>query len=73
MAFKEHRYCGSEVFILELAPDALLRPSRRMIYVHEKGALPLHLACYNADCPETIVKLLLERNPSAAEQEWEGF
>jgi hypothetical protein len=53
-------------YLLELAPEALERTSCFEIGV-EKGALPLHLACRNADCPEAIIKLLLQRYPSAAE------
>ena len=59
-------------YMLELAPDAVHQ-------VHEvqfgrnnyRGAYPLHYACFNADCPESVVQLLLERNPSAAKFYWE--
>lgn len=38
------------------------------------GSLPLHVACFNADCPVSVVRLLLERNPAAIESRWEeGF
>jgi hypothetical protein len=52
-------------YLLELAPEALERTS-----CFEVGALPLHLACRNADCPEAIIKLLLQKYLSAAEHKW---
>ena len=53
-----------------MAPDALDRPSSEDVYVHEKGARPLHLACINADCPDSIIKLLLESYPDVAKIKW---
>ena len=31
---------------------------------------PLHIACKNRECPESVIKFLLEKYPSAAGQSW---
>jgi hypothetical protein len=60
-------------YLIELAPDALNKVDDGKSYItyeFGKGALPLHLACINADCPTSIIHLLLEKNPSAINRVW---
>ena len=63
-------------YLLELAPDAVNKADDSDRYYHcsghprGNGAHPLHLACFNADCPESIIKLLLDKNPMIAKVEW---
>ena len=63
-------------YLLELVPDAVNKADGSDRYYHcsghprGSGAHPLHLACFNADCPESIIKLLLDKNPMIAKVEW---
>eukprot|EP00804_Cyclotella_cryptica_P005634 CCRYP_000013-RA/>CCRYP_000013-RA protein AED:0.20 eAED:0.20 QI:186/1/1/1/1/1/2/169/621 len=59
-------------FLLDLAPDAANKADAERFCMHPNGsgAYPLHLACFNADCPVSIVKLLVEKNPLALKQSW---
>ena len=61
-------------YLLELAPYAVYKVAEgtNMGAARREGALPLHLACFNADCPVSVIKLLLEKNPSAARYDWEN-
>ena len=61
-------------YLLELAPDAVNKVDDGAHYMgvahpyafpYGEGAYPLHLACFNADCPESVIKLLFEKNLSA--------
>lgn len=61
-------------YLLELMPDAVHKPNNPNGFSaarHGGGALPLHLACFNADCPTSVIRLLLEKNPSAIEEVWD--
>ncbi|KAL7482272.1 hypothetical protein ACHAW6_007949 [Cyclotella cf. meneghiniana] len=58
-------------FLIDLAPDAVNKADG--LYCHHpygSGAYPLHLACFNADCPVSVIKLLVEKNPLALRQTW---
>ena len=58
-------------YMLELAPNALHHVDGKFSYPGmNHGAYPLHYACLNADCPESVIQLLLEKNPSAAKFDW---
>ena len=62
-------------YLLELAPDAVNKEDCSDFFdcgAHPRGvgAYPLHLACFNADCPVSVIKLLFEMNPSVAKYSW---
>ncbi|KAL7552587.1 hypothetical protein ACHAWF_015829 [Thalassiosira exigua] len=61
-------------YLLELAPDAANQVDEGGIggdvHPYGRGSYPLHLACFNVECPVTIVVLLLERCPSAIKHSW---
>ena len=62
-------------YLLELTPDAANQvdgSSTFPTHRYGSGAFPLHLACFNADCPVSIIKLLLEKNPDAARHSWQN-
>ena len=61
-------------YLLELAPDAVNKEEgERYFSGHPRGigGHPLHLACISADCPVSVIKLLLEKNSMIAKVEWE--
>jgi len=65
-------------YLLELAPDAVYRFQVKSsdfywcntAHPRGEGAYPLHIACFNADCPSAVIKFLFEKNPSVVGREW---
>lgn len=67
-----HRACFNDTVTLEIIQCLLdFYPEAATICIG--GVYPLHLACVNGGCPNAVVKLVLEKNPSAAKQTAEIF
>lgn len=64
-------------YILSLAPEAASFVDNGdgvslAAHFYGTGSYPLHIACFDANCPVSVIALLLDKYPAAIEHAWGG-
>jgi hypothetical protein len=65
-----YRKCHLDLvkYVVDMAPTAVstVVAGKHISHRFEGEILPLHLACDNEECPDSVIKFLIEKYPSAA-------